>query len=171
MGQSGTYNVDVLNAIQTGAPLNVDLDLSSTSIYALWYQVRIPLCVTDGTSTCNSFVEFDFYENNWCTSLLAALGSAGVSPTTGTLTASWTAKIGAAVAGTTYQVRLFRVTSGALPVQIASASVSGVSGPQTYAFGTFTQTAATSYYVTITSVQGSRSIECTSSTISLQVSP
>ena len=171
LGQTGTYNVDVLNAIQTGAPLNVDLDLSSTSIYALWYQVRIPLCVTDGTNTCNSFVEFDFDEANWCTSLLTALSSTGVSPTTGTLTASWTAKIGAAVAGTVYQVRLFRVTSGGPPVQITSASVSGVSGPQTYAFGTFTQTAATSYYVTITSVQGTHSRECTSSTISLQVSP
>lgn len=171
LGQTGNYSVDVLNAIQTGAPLNVDLDTSSTSIYALWYQVRIPLCVTDGTNTCNTYVEFDFDEANWCTSLLTTLSSTGVSPTTGTLTASWTAKVGAAVAGTVYQVRLFRITSGGPPVQVTSASVTGISGPYTYAFGTFTQTAATSYYVTITSVQGTHSRECTSSTISLQVSP
>jgi hypothetical protein len=171
LGESGVYNYNVVNAIQTGASINLDLDLGGASEYALWYQVRIPLCVTDGTNTCNTLIEYDFVNTAWCSTLSVGLSSAGVTPTTGTLTASWTAPIGPAIAGTTYQIRLFSVTGSGLPVQLASASVTGVSGAQTYAFGTFTQVAATSYYVVITSVQGSHSQDCTSSTIALQVSP
>jgi hypothetical protein len=172
INQTFQYSGDVLNAIQTGTSIAIDLDNGSTSSNGLWYIVRIPLCVTDGTNTCQTQVDVELYNSNWCLDRAAALSSSGVSPTTGNLTFTWEASLATT---TQYQIRLFSITGGGLPVQIASASVSGVAGSQSYAFGTFTQVLQTAYYVVLTSIQssplGPKQIECTTSTISLEVSP
>ncbi len=172
LSQTFQYSGDVINAIQTGASIAIDLDNGSVSSNALWYIVRIPLCVTDGTNTCQTQVDVELYNSNWCSDRAAGLISTGVSPTTGNLTFTWEASLAST---TQYQIRLFSITGSGLPVQIASASVSGVTGSQSYAFGTFTQVLQTSYYVVLTSIQasplGPKQIECTTSTISLEVSP
>ena len=168
LNQSFQYSGDVVNSIQTGASIAVDLDNGSVSSNALWYIVRIPLCVTDGTNTCQNQIDVELYNSSWCSDRAAALISTGVSPTTGNLTFTWEASLAST---TQYQIRLFSVTGGGLPVQIASASVTGVTGSQSYAFGTFTQVLQTGYYVVLTSIQGTKQIECTTSTISLEVSP
>lgn len=171
LGQlSSSYNYDVVSAINNGAPMQLDLDDSSVSEYALWYRVTVPVCVTNGSITCSTTQVQEFYDTSWCTSRNFVLSSTNVIPnTSGTLQLTWNAS-GAA---TTYQLKLFLDNGNPTPVQVGStASVSAVAGAQSYAFpGTYGS--GDTYFVEITSIQtggngaGSHSLECTTSVIAV----
>jgi hypothetical protein len=171
LGQlSSSYNYDVVTAINSGAPLQLDLNVSSVSEYALWYRVTVPVCVTNGSITCSTTHVQEFYDTSWCTERAFTLSSTNVVPnTSGTLQLNWNGS-GAA---TTYQLKLFLDNGNPTPVQIGStASVLAVAGAQSYAFpGTYGS--GDTYFVEITSIQtggngaGLHSLDCTTSVIAV----
>lgn len=170
LGQLGAaYSGDVINAINTGSPLNIDLTTGPVSQYALWYKVIIPLCVTNGTYTCNTTVEYEYQDPNWCDNRnFTLITSSSIPSVSGSLTLTWTASGGA----TAYQIKLFDNT-GSTPVQVGSTiTVFATSGPQSYAFpGTYPS--GDTYFVEVTCTQNGgavtapRSVECTSNVIAV----
>lgn len=160
LGQSGTYNRDVIAAINSGSPEIIPLNTNNE--FALWYNVRVSLCVTDGTNNCTTVIDREFYSTAWCAEREIVLGSNNVIPaSTGTLYVDWTASN----ASTTYQIKLYLDNGNPTPTQIGNTvSVTYTGGTHTYAFpGTFPF--GNTYFVEFISIQGSKSIECRSSTI------
>jgi len=168
-GNTGVYNLDVVANINSGAPLAIDLvGTSAVTQFAVWYQVQIPLCVSNSTGlSCDTTKTFEFYNSAWCSDRVFILTSANTVPnTSGTLTVSFAA----APITTTYVLSLKRIFSNGITSTVDThvlASVPG--GAQSYTFpGTFTS--GDTYFVEITSRQnsaefGNKEIDCITATI------
>jgi hypothetical protein len=131
-GLSGTYNVDVISAIQTGAPVQVALDTAPNSLSdsAIWYQVRVPLSVTNGDITCTADIIQSFFNTTFCALRGFNLSVSGLTPV-----ANISVSFNPATIPTLYTMRLYQIVGGT-EIQVASGTISLSGGPlYTYSFG------------------------------------
>ena len=146
-------NQDVLLQITSGGSIVLDISTAGTVTEdSVYYEVDIPLCLTDGTLTCNSTRSLAFYNTNWCSYRLVNISST----TPNQIDVAWTK----ATALTTYTVNLYTAAN----VFVDSTSItSGTGGPTSVSFVGLTS--GTVYKATLTSTQNGRSIDCQTSQI------
>lgn len=173
LGNIGVYLRDIIPSINTGTPLEIDLDRTTAlSSQAIWYRLSVPLDVCDNDTglECNRIRVFELYNDDWCQDRAFTLLSSNVTPNVnGRVTISFTA----ASAVTTYNVVLYQVTpviaAGIVIVAanspVANWSFNNISGGnQSYTFPTL-YTAGFQFYAEITSIQtsanyGAKQIVC-----------
>ena len=165
-GQTGTYPLDIITNINSGAPLSLDLTTGPVDEGGLWYRVTVPLCVTNGTLTCSTTQVYEFYDPDWCTKRAFQFTSVNVTPnTSGTLSLS----IANSGLATTYTLRLYLDNGQPVPVLINThVSPIQVGGSYSYSFpGTYPS--GDTYFVEVTSSQvgagSSKTIVCQTNTI------
>jgi hypothetical protein len=136
------------------------LDVSAAAVteYSIGYNIYISLCVTDGTISCTKERTVTVYNANWNTDRGFAISSANIAPGTGNITLSYLnlSPITSAIT-TTFSAQLYTSSGTAVG---AAVTLSGTS--YTWA-GPYT-TGAT-YYVVVTTTQGTESVTYTSSVI------
>lgn len=152
------FNEDVISNINTGATLSLDVSAAAVTEYSIGYNIYISLCVTDGTISCTKERTVTVYNANWSTDRGFAISSANIAPGTGNITLSYLnlAFVTSAIT-TTFSAQLYTSSGTAVG---AAVTLSGTS--YTWA-GPYT-TGAT-YYVVVTTTQGTESITYTSSVI------
>jgi hypothetical protein len=153
VGGTATFNEDVIDAINTGTQLQLDITTAPTvSEEAIWYQLTIDLCVKDSSITCNKSNTFSFYNTNWCTLLSPGIASAVASQ----VTITWTS----VTPTTTYVVNLYTQAGVYVSQQTFSYSASAARS------AIFTGlTTGTVYYGVIVSTQNGYSASCQSNPI------
>lgn len=150
-GASFTFtNQDVLSEITSGGSIILDLSppgagpINDESVY---YEVDIPLCLTDGTLTCNSTRSLAFYDNNWCSSRAITISSTIPNQ----VDVGWSR----ASALTTYTITLYTAANVFVDSVTTTTGASGLTSQPFVGL-----TSGTVYKATLTSTQGTRSIEC-----------
>jgi hypothetical protein len=131
-GQTAGYTLDIITAIQTGAPIQLALDSQSNTISdaAIWYQVRVPLTVTNGDITCTSDIIQNFFNTSFCALRGFALSATGLTPV-----ANISVSFNPAPIPTLYTMRLYQIVGGT-EIQVASGTISLSGGAlYTYSFG------------------------------------
>lgn len=157
LGNSAVFNEDVIDSINNGTQIQLDMtSLPTAEEQAIWYNLDITLCVTDGTLTCTKSRSYNFYNTNWCTALSSSIAANGTLPSTA-VDVSWTSVL----PSTDYTINLY--SAGIL---VDSQSVTYASaGSQTVTFTGLTP--STAYTAKIVSTQGSYSIECSVSGVAI----
>jgi hypothetical protein len=155
VGNTGTYTQDVLNAINTGSPIAIDIaGTSALEEEAIWYNISIPLSVCDGTGLeCDSVRVSEFYNTNWCEDRGFNLIGTNVVPlTSGGLQLTW----GAASTSTIYNISLYEFTGSAnVGAVIHTGSVTYSGGARVYTFPGAGYLVANRYQVVVRSQQSS----------------
>jgi hypothetical protein len=132
-GQSGTYNLDIISAIQTGAPIQLGVDAQGNSLSdsAIWYQVRVPLSVTNGDITCTTEITQTFFNTTFCAIRGFALSVSGLTPV-----ANISVSFNPANVPTQYTMRLYEIVGGT-EIQVVPSAVISLPGGglYTYSFG------------------------------------
>ena len=132
-GQTGTYNLDIIAAIQTGAPIQLGVDSQGNSLSdsAIWYQVRVPLSVTNGDITCTSEITQTFFNTTFCAIRGFALSVTGLTPV-----ANISVSFNPASVPTLYTMRLYEIVGGT-EIQVGISPVISLPGGglYTYSFG------------------------------------
>lgn len=152
-GSTGTFNEDVIDAINNGTQLQLDVTtLPGAEEQAIWYQLSIDMCITDGTLTCNRANTFSFYNTNWCTALNTTITSSVATQ----VTIGWTSVL----PSTSYTVTLY--TSAGVFVSQQNFTYAAAGARTAIFTGLSTGTV---YYGVITSTQSTYSINCQSNPI------
>jgi hypothetical protein len=161
VGNSAIFNEDVIDAINNGTQIQLDMtSLPTASQFAIWYQLSISLCVTDGTLSCTQSRSYNFYNTNWCTALTASINANDVLPASA-VDVNWTSVL----PSTTYTINLYSgVTLVATEVQTHA-----VNTGQSFTFTGLLP--STAYTARIISTQGSYSIECTVPGVAITAAP
>lgn len=159
VGTTYTTNEDVITNITDGSTLSIDVSTASVTEDSIAYTIDISLCVSNGTLSCTRDRSITIYNTNWCATRAFTLSSTNLTPGpggTGNLTLSYT-NLAALTVTTTCIAQLYTsagVPSGA-PVLLSGTSYTWA-GPYS---------SNDTYYVIITSAQGTESITCTTSVI------
>jgi hypothetical protein len=152
-GNSFTFNEDVLGAINSGAPIDLDVSAAApVTESSVYYEVVVDLCLTDGTITCNTQRNISFYNTNWCARLNAQI----TTPTPGQIDVQFNT-----FAGVSTQFTVSILTAGDLFITSSTATYAG--GTQTMTFTGLTS--GTVYKARVRSTQNGRYIDCDTSSI------
>lgn len=148
VGQTGNYQVDVITAVNTGAPVQVALDSGGNTVGdgAIWYQVRIPLCVTNGDISCTADIIQSFYNTAFCANRGFSLSVTGLAPSAN-ISVSFTPSL----LTTQYTMRLYQITGGIETLVATLVQTIAGGGLQTYSFGASFSTGT--YICRITAMQ------------------
>jgi hypothetical protein len=172
-GQSGTYNLDIITAIQTGAPIQLGVDSQGNSLSdsAIWYQVRVPLSVTNGDITCTSEITQTLFNTTFCAIRGFTLSVTGLTPV-----ANISVSFNPASVTTLYTMRLYEIVGGTEIQVAASPAISLSGGPlYTYSFGASFTDGTYICRVTATQTSGPGSAQystdpaCVTNTVSVAV--
>jgi hypothetical protein len=131
-GQGGSYAIDVITAIQTGAPVQVALDTPPNILSegAIWYQVRVPLTVTNGDITCTADITQSFFNTSFCSSRGYVLSVSGLTPVANISLSFLPSQL-----LTQYTMRLYEIVGGT-EIQVGSIQQTIAGGAlQTFSFG------------------------------------
>jgi len=161
VGNSAIFNEDVIDSINNGTQIQLDMtSLPTASEQAIWYQLSISLCVTDGTLSCTQSRSYNFYNTNWCTNLTTSINANATLPASA-VDVNWTSVL----PSTTYTINLYSGTTLVDSQVVTYAINTGQSV-------TFTGlSASTAYTARIISTQGSYSIECTVPGVAITAAP
>lgn len=148
VGEGGGYLVDVITAINTGAPIQIALDSAGNTVSegALWYQVRVPLCVTNGDVTCTTEIFQSFFNTSFCANRGFTLSASGLAPSAN-ISVSFTPSL----VLTQYTMRLYQITGGIETLVGTLVQTIAGGGLQTYSFGSSFSTGT--YICRITAMQ------------------
>jgi hypothetical protein len=153
VGGPFTFNEDVIDSINNGTQMQLDMTTAPTvTEQAIWYELDINLCVTDGTISCTKSRRYSFYNTNWCTLINVGIASSVANQ----VTITWTS----VTPTTTYTVTLY-TQAGAFVGQ--TVNTFSAAGARTSIFSGLTT--GDIYYGIVTSTQNGYSTPCQSNPI------